>query len=225
MSRPFYLGVTTLSVRLPNGATLAIASTYGAVKVMSVLTNAAIAVATLEASHGVVLGDILEVTSGWAKLNNRIVKAGTVTTNDVQLVGIDSTSTTLYPAGSGTGSIREITAFQQITQVLDTSTQGGDQQFATYEFLESDDQFQIPTVRSPQSLQFSIADDTSLPHYALLKAANDDRLQRCVRVLLPGGSVLYYDAYITMNETPTLTKGQVMSLAVTASLLARPVRY
>lgn len=214
-----------MSVRLPNGATLAIVSTYGASKVLSVLTNANPGVATLEASHGVVLGDIIEVTSGWAKLNNKIVKAGTVTTNDVQLAGIDTSSTTLYPAGSGTGSIREITAFQQITQVLDTSTQGGDQQFATYEFLESDDQFQIPTVRSPQSLQFNVADDTSLPHYALLKAANDDRLQRALRILLPGGSVLYYNAYITLNETPSLTKGQVMSFQVTASLLSRPVRY
>lgn len=214
-----------MAVRLPNGATLAIASTYGASKVMSVVTNASIAVATLEASHGVVAADIMEITSGWAKLNNRIVKAGSVTTNDVQLAGIDTTSTTLYPAGSGTGTIREITAFQQITQVLDSTTQGGDQQFATYSFLESDDEFQIPTVRSPQSLQFNIADDTTLPHYAILKAANDDRLQRCLRVLLPGGSVIYYDAFITMNETPTLTKGQIMSLAVTASLLARAVRY
>jgi len=214
-----------MSVRLPNGATLAIASTYGSVATLSALTNANPGVATLSASHGVSTGDIIEVTSGWAQLNNRIVKAGTVATNDVPLTGIDTTNTTTYPAGSGTGSVREITAWQQIVQVTDVSTQGGDQQFATYSFLESSDQFQIPTTRSPQSLQFSVGDDTSLPHYAVLKAANDDRLQRALRVSLPGGSVIYYNAYITLNETPTLTKDQIMTFSVTASLLARPVRY
>jgi hypothetical protein len=214
-----------MSVRLPNGATLAIAASYGPVKQMTAVTNANPGVATLEASHGVILGDIMEVTSGWAQLNSRIVKAGTVTTNDVQLSGIDTTSTTVYPAGSGTGSIREVATWQQIVQVTDVTTQGGDQQFATYSFLESSDQFQIPTTRSPQSLQFSVGDDTTLPHYAVLQTANNDRLPRALRVSLPGGSVIYYNAYITLNETPSLTKDQIMTFSVTASLLARPVRY
>lgn len=214
-----------MAVRLPNGSTIAIASAYGASKSMTAVTNANPGVATLEASHGIATGEFFEVTSGWPKLNSRIVKAGTVATNDVPLSGINTSDTNKYPSGSGTGSVREISTWQQIVQTLELSTQGGDQQFATYEFLESDDQYQIPTTRSPQSLQFNIADDTSLPHYTILDAADDDRLPRALKLTLPSGSIIVYSAYISMNRTPTLTKGQIMALRVTASLLALPTRY
>jgi hypothetical protein len=42
-----------MSVRLPNGATIAMGSTYGAVKALSAFSNANPGVATLEASHGI----------------------------------------------------------------------------------------------------------------------------------------------------------------------------
>lgn len=214
-----------MSYRLPNGATLSIVSTYGATATMSAVTNANPGHATLGASHGISTGDFFEVTSGWTQLNNRIVQAGTVATNDVPLLGINTTDTARFPTGGGTGSVREITAWQQITQVIDLTTSGGDQQFATVEFLESADQYQIPTVRSPVTLSFSIADDTSLPHYAVLAAASDDRLQRALKLQLPGGSIITFNAFITLANTPTLTKGQIMALPCTASLLALPVRY
>ncbi len=214
-----------MSVRLPNGATLAIVSTYGTSAVMSAVTNASPGHATLAGGHGITTGEYMEVTSGWPKLNGRIVKAGTVATNDVPLTGIDTTDVNKYPVAGGTGSVRGVTAFQTITQILDLATSGGAQQFATYEFLDSDDQFQIPTVRSPLSLLFHIADDTSLPHYALIAAASDDRQQRALLLTLPGGSIITYNAYVTLNTTPSLTKGNIMALEVTASLLALPVRY
>lgn len=192
---------------------------------MTALTNAAPPHATLASGHGVTSGEFLEVTSGWSKLNNQIVEAGTVATNDVILLGVDTTDTTKFPASGGAGSVRAITAWQQITQVTDLGTSGGDQQFTTYEFLESDDQFQIPTVRSPRGLTLTIADDTTQPHYALLSAADGDRLQRALKLTLPSGSIITYNAYITMDKTPTLSKGNIMTLNVTASLLAPPVRY
>ncbi len=111
-----------MSVKLPNGAVVAIASGYGASKAMSVLTNANPGVATLAAAHGVVQGDFIEVTSGWSRLDQKIVRAGTVATNDVQLEGIDSTLTSIYPAGAGIGSVREITGWTQLSQILSSSS-------------------------------------------------------------------------------------------------------
>lgn len=192
---------------------------------MSAVTNANPGHATLAGGHGVTTGEYMEVTSGWPKLNARIVQAGTVATNDVPLAAINTTDTTKYPAAGGTGSVRPVTAWQTITQILGLTTNGGDQQFTTYEFLDSDDQFQIPTVRNPQSLTLQIADDTAQPHYALISAASDDRQPRALLLSLPGGSFITYNAYVTLNPTPTLTKGNVMALTVTLSLLALPVRY
>ena len=98
-----------MSVRVPNGSIVAIASGYGASKAMSALSNADPGVATLEASHGIATGEYMEVTSGWGRLSGKVVRAGTVATNSVPLEGIDTTLTSIYPAGGGTGSVREIT--------------------------------------------------------------------------------------------------------------------
>jgi hypothetical protein len=214
-----------MSVSLPNGATVAIASTYGASKTMSALSNANPAVATLEASHGVIVNDILVVTSGWSRLNGRVLRASAVATNDVSLEGFNSTSTTTYPSGSGIGSVKEVTAWTQITQILETSSSGGEQQFVTYSFLEDDAEHQIPTVKSPVSFKFKIADDATLAHYAVLDAADLARTPQAVRLVLPSGSIVYWNAYVTLSRTPTLTKNEVMGLEVTMSLVAEVTRY
>jgi hypothetical protein len=214
-----------MSVALPNGATIAIAASYGTTKQMTALTNATEGVATLEASHGIIVGDVFELTSGWSRLTDRIVRAKTVSTDDVTLEGVNTSDTTLYPAGTGTGSIREVLTWQQIQQVLDANTAGGEQQFTNYSFLEDAFERQIPTNRSPQSITLQIADDTTLPHYNVLATADDDRKKRAIRIVLPGGSVLYYNAYVSMNRTPSLTKNQVMALTVNLSLLSQPTRY
>lgn len=214
-----------MAVSLPNGATFSIASGYGTSKIMSAITNATEAVATLEASHGVLVNEILEVISGWSKLSQRIARASVVATNEVTLEDINTVSTALYAAGGGTGSVREITGWTQIAQVLDSSSSGGEQQFTTYSFLEDDTERQIPTNKSAQSLTLQIADDTSLPHYAALVAADQDRLPRAIRAHLPSGSDIYYNCYVTINKTPSMTKNEVMALSVTLSLVAEPTRY
>lgn len=214
-----------MAVSLPNGATIAIGSAYAAAATMSAITNATNAVATLSASHGFIVGDIGRIVSGWSQLNGQVARVSAVSVNDVTLEGINTLSTVRFPAGSGTGSLQEVTAFTQVTQVLDTGTSGGDQQFTPYSFLEDSNERQIPTNKSAQSFTLTIADDASLPHYAVLVAADDDRLPRAVRFLLPSGSPLYYQGYVTMNKTPTITKNQVMGLQVTVSLIANPVRY
>lgn len=214
-----------MAISLPNGALVAIASGYGAAKTMSALTNASPAVATLEASHGVIVGDFLEVTSGWSRLTDKIVRASAVSTNDVSLEGINTLLTSIYPAAGGTGTVREITGWTQLSQILSSSSNGGEQQFLEYQLLEGDAQKRIPTVKSAAGLSFSVADDPTLAGYILASAANDDRLPRAVRITLPSGAVLVYNAYISLNKTPSLSVNEIMAVEVTLSLLAEPVRY
>lgn len=214
-----------MSVSLPNGALVAIASGYGPLKSMSAVSNANPAVATLEAAHGISTGEYMEVTSGWSRLTDKIVRAGTVATNDVPLLGIDTTLTSIYPAAGGIGSVREITGWTQMSQILSSSSSGGEQQFLEYQFLEADAQKRIPTFKSAAGLAFSVADDPTLPGYILASTANDDRLPRAVRITLPSGAVILYNAYISLNKTPSLTVNEIMAVEVTLSLLAEPVRY
>jgi hypothetical protein len=214
-----------MAVRVPNGSLVYMASGYGSAKTMSVLSNATEAVATLEASHGVVENDYIEVTSGWSRLNDKIVRADSVSTNDVTFEDINTSSTTIYPAGSGTGSVREISGWTQITQILSSSSTGGEQQFLEYQFLEADAQVRIPTVKTPGGLTFTIGDDPTLAGYIAVETANDDRLKRAFRIILPSGAIILYNAYVSLNKTPSLTVNEIMACEVTLSFLNEPVRY
>lgn len=219
------LGLILTAISLPNGALVAIASGYGSAKTMSALTNADPGVATLPTGHGVANGDFIEVTSGWSRLTDKIVRAVSVVAQAVGLEGIDTTLTTIYPAGEGTGSVREITGWTQLQQILQSTSQGGEQNFLEYQLLEADAAKRIPTFKSPAGLTFSIADDPSLAGYQLASEANDDRLQRAVKITLPNGAIILYNAYISLNKTPSLTVNEIMAVEVTLSLLNEPVRY
>lgn len=214
-----------MAVKLPNGTTVAVASTYGTAKTISAITNATEAVATLPASHGVVTGDIVEVTSGWSKLSGRIFRVKSVSTNDVTLEGCDTSSTVNFPVGSGIGSLRVCSVFTQITQVTNVETSGGEQQFTTYAFLEDDTERKIPTIKSAQDYTVTMADDPSLPWYTLLSTADADRAPRCIKMTIPSGSIILFSAYVTLNKTPTLTLNQIMTIKSSMALVAAQTRY
>lgn len=80
-----------------------------------------------------------------------------------------------YPAGGGIGSAKKVLAWQQIQQVMNPTTSGGEQQFVAFQFLEDDGQRQMPTVRSAQSFSMPIADDPNLPQWAAIEAADQRR--------------------------------------------------
>lgn len=213
-----------MSVSLPNGSVISIASTYGSAITVTALSNANPAVGTATA-HGLANGDVLEVRSGWSALDQRILRAASVDTNTFALEGFTSVDTSKYPALGGVGSVREVTAWTQITQILESTSQGGEQQFATYGFLEDSKERQLPTVKSAESIVLSIGDDQSLPWYDLMVAADDDRLPRAIRVRLPSGAIIFYNAYVTINKTPSLTRNEIMKLQATLSFVADTTRY
>lgn len=213
-----------MAVSLPNGVILSLATAYGASKSISAITNANPGVAS-SAAHGLTNGALIELKSGWQKLNERVLRVADSAAGTFALEGASTLSSIQFPAGTGNGSFREITSFTQITQVLETSTSGGEMQFATYSFLENDFEAQIPTQASAQSLAITIADDPSLPGYKALQTAAELREVRALRIAFPNGSVLLYNGYVSFNETPSMTKGEVMGVQATFSLLSRPVRY
>lgn len=213
-----------MSVSLPNGALISIASGYTASVTISAITNANPAVATA-AAHGYVAGDFIEVTSGWSRLTGKVVKVGAVTATTFELLAIDSTLTSIYPAAGGIGSSRKVTGYTQLSQILSSSSNGGEQQFLDYQFLEADAQKRIPTFKSAAGLTFTVADDTTQPGYLLATVANNDRLPRAVKATLPSGSVISYNCYISVNATPTLTVNELMAFECTMSMLNEPVRY
>jgi hypothetical protein len=214
-----------MAVSIPNGAIVSIASGYVAADTVSAASNANPSVLTTGAAHGITNGAFFEWNSGWSRANSKIFRASAASGSVLSPEGFDTSSTTNFTPGGGTGTIREISGWTQIQQILSSSSSGGEQQFTTYQFLEADSERRIPTNKSASGLTFSVADDPSLAGYIALSAANDDRASRAVRIVLPGGSIILYNAFISLNKTPSLTVNELMAVEVTLSLLNEPVRY
>lgn len=212
-----------MAVSLPNGTTYSLATAYAAALNVTAASNATECVLTV--TNTLVAGDIVELTCGWGRANNRIFRVKSPSGTQVTLEGFDTSNTALFPAGAGVGSIRKITTWQAISQVLSCDSSGGDPQYATYQFLEQDSDTNIPNGYSAQSLNMSIADDPSLPHHAALKTAAESKKLAALQAALPNGGKIFYNSYVAFNETPSMTKGQVMAVTAGYALQGRPVRY
>ena len=192
---------------------------------MTAVSNANPAVLTTGAAHGITSGAFFEWNSGWSRANSKIFRAASASGSVLSAEGFDTSSLANYPAGGGVGTVREISGWTQVQQILSSSSNGGEQQFTTYQFLEADAERRIPTNKSASGLTFTVADDPALAGYIALSAANDDRAPRAVRIALPGGSIILYNAFISLNKTPSLTVNELMAVEVTLSLLNEPTRY
>ena len=214
-----------MAITLATGTQVAIASTYGPSVNMTAITNASEAVATLAVGHLVVVGDFLEVTSGWDLLSGKLVRVKTVVTNDITFEAINSTSVTNYPAGTGIGTIRRVTAWSSITQIQSLSTSGGDQSFADITTITDRTQKQIPTTRSPQQIDMVVFDDPALAWYSVVGAASDASVATGLRIIFPNNSRLVANGYFSLQKTPTVASNAPLTASIGFSSLADPVRY
>jgi hypothetical protein len=186
------------------GLQLAIGASFGTSKNMTAITNATEAVATLEATHGIIVGDIIEVlTSGWPRLARRVVRAKTVATNDVTLELVDTSSTANYPAGEGAGTVREVLTWTSITQLRpEFSSSGGG--------FEQDDITQMTDVRrinrpglaEAVTLDFTAFFDPSLSWVPTVRAASQGSVLTPFRIITAGLQKIYGNAYWGLNEEP-----------------------
>lgn len=214
-----------MSVNLANGATFAVGSTYAATKTVSATSNANPGSCTAT-SNGYTTGDFVVMsTPSWTLLDNRVVRVTNALTNSFDLEGIDTSSTTLFPASQGSGTASKITAWTALNQVLACDPSGGDQQFTEYSFMDMRNNVAMPTVLSAMSLKFTLADDSTLGWWSVLKTAAQTNAARALKVTLPSGAILLYYGYFGFNETPSLTKNNVMAVTATFSLLNTVVRY
>jgi hypothetical protein len=214
-----------MAITLSTGTQVAIASTYGAAFAMSAISNAAEAVATLAASHGCVVGDYLEVTSGWDLLTGRIVRVKTVSTNDITFEAIATTSTSNYPAGTGGGSVRRITAWTSITQIQSVDTSGGDLDFADVTTIVDRIKKQVPTTRSPIQIDFTVFDDPALAWYPIVLAASDAAVAVGMRMSFPNGSKLVGNGYYSLQTTPAVGSNAPLTAKIGFSAVAANSRY
>jgi Phage tail tube protein, TTP len=210
------------------GTKVAIASTYGPVVAMSALSNAAEAVASLAGGHLVVVGDYLEITSGWGRLDKRIVRVKTVSTNDVTLEDINTLDADNFPTGAGIGSVRRIAAVTGWTEISkrtpNFNVTGGAQQYADITTLDDLEERKIPTRRTAIDITLPGYIDLSLPWVPIVQAAADSNEPVGLRFTYPNGLKSVANVYWGFRDVPTTEDGTLRD-EITIAYAARPTAY
>lgn len=215
-----------MAITLATGSSISVAKTYGASISVSAASNATSTVLTTASAHSYSVGDYVEVTSGWDLLDKRVVRCATGTTgSSITLEGFDSSSTTTFPAGSGIGSVRKISAWTQITQIKSISTSGGSQNYADVTAISNSTQRQVPTTRSAVTMDLVIFDDPSLSWYADVVTADVSRNPFGLLIAPANGSKIVANAYWSLQRVPQIAQNEAMTTSISLSYAAEPMRY
>ncbi len=213
-----------MGYKIPNGGTFQHAATYAAALAFTAISNASEAVATVVGGT-IAAGDIVLLSSGWSKLDNKVVRVKAATATAITLEGVDTTDTQIYPALSGIGTMKKILTWVQIPQVTDLAFSGGEQNYLDVVFLENDQGKQIPTDKSAASMVLTIADDPAQPFNGVLMKADAGKQVEAARLNLPGNDTLLYGAYTSFSKQPAVSRNNLLTRTVNLALQSEPTRY
>lgn len=199
-------------------------SGMGAAKTVSAITNANPAVASATA-HGFSTNDELLFLSSWEDASNNVWKATNIDANSLSLQGLDATSTTQYPAGSGAGTLQKVGAWTEIPQVLNIQGNGGDVKTVSIEPLNKRNAISVPVGFNPMTLTLTLGHDPSLAAYQQMVALSRLMAQVAFKLILSGGGVGYGFGYLSVSEMPNITKGQANQVQASISMLGRFITY
>jgi hypothetical protein len=210
---------------VPTGTIYSIATVFAAAKTVSAVSNATEASVSCTA-HGYSVGDILQIFSGWGKLNRRAVRVKSATTDAFVAEGINTTNTEFYPSGSGTGTVRKVTTFSQINKILNQQNSGGEPKNITVKFLESDVEEAIFDGFSAVTESFDIdADEFGGTAYTALLALTEVQTDTILKKTLKSGSIILTPARIALNENVKMADGSIMTNGVSINGNGRITRY
>lgn len=210
---------------VPTGTIFSLATVFAAAKTVSAISNAAEASVSCTA-HGFDVGDVVQLYSGWGRLNRRVGRIKSETADAFVLEGINTTNAEFFPAGSGGGTVRKVTTFQQINKILNPSNSGGEAKNITVNFLESDVEENINDGFTAITETFDIdADEFGQASYAALVDLSEVQTDTVLKKTLKSGSTIYTPCRVAFNENVKLAEGSIMTNTVSINGNGRLTRY
>ena len=212
--------------QVPTGSTFAVATTIAAPKVTTIVSNATEALVTCVA-HGYSAGDMVIIISGWGRLNKRTARVKAPLTADTfTLEGINTVNTNYYPVGTGVGTVAKITAFTQITTIMNPSTSGGEPKVVAYKFVDSDVEYSINDGFTAVSYKLEMdADSISTAGYTALKDLTEVQTDTVLKITTRNGSPNYVPCTVALNENVQMTEGQINRVTASFNGNNRSTRY
>lgn len=213
-----------MAYSLPEGSSQQFSNTLAAAKTITAITNANPAVATCT-GHGYTTGDEIMLSSGWEDATDSVYKIESVDANSFKILGLDTTNTSFFPAGSGGGSAQKLSAWTAIPQVLTISASGGDARFTDVTPLAKRNGIRIPTGFNATSVTLSLGFDATTPAYKTMVGISRSLSKVAFKQVLSGGSVQYGWGYLTVSEFPKLNNNQVNTVDAALTFLGRTMSY
>lgn len=215
-----------MSFKFPEGTRFYFCSSanFASAKTITALTNANPASAT-SASHGYVDNDEILLTSGWEDATNTIYRADQQDVNTFTVLGLNSTSTTFYPSGSGTGTAQKVGTWVQIPQVMGIDTQGGDPRFTDVQLLASRNTLRIPTGFNATTKVLTLAHDAADANWLTMVDISRTLTPVAFKMVLGGGGTTYAYGYMAVNESPRMNANQVNQVTASFAFLGREISY
>ncbi|MGG4604301.1 phage tail tube protein [Paenalcaligenes sp. Me131] len=204
-----------MSLKFPDGSVVGFATKVGVAIPFTEISNAKPAIIK-HAAGKINKGDILLIESPWGGIANRVSVAGKAdATAGTELLGIDTTDTTMFVEGRGAGAVLIATEFVDFSQQGELTSSGGEPQTYTGKYLEDPQgqEFQVPVGQTARQLSLSLDHDSKLPWYAAAEAVSVKRLLTVFRIKLPDGDTIYESGYLHFNPSMGLNSGQPMKNA------------
>lgn len=208
----------------PEGSKFYFSQTFASAKTITALSNASPAVAT-STSHGYADGDEIILTSGWEDATDGAYRVDQLTADTFSILGLNSTDTDFYSAGTGTGSAQKVSSWTEIPQVLTIATSGGDARFTTISPIARRNSINIPTGFNATSITLTLGHDPSNAAFQTMLDISRTLSKVAFKMVLSGGAVTYGYGYMSVSEAPSLNVNQANSVTAALTLLGRSMSY
>ena len=212
-----------MAYSFPEGATISFSSTFASAKVVSAITNADPAVATVT-SHGYSDNDEVLFDSGWEDATDSVYRIEETSVNALNVHGLNAADTDFFAAGAGVGNMYKISSWVAIPQVLSISSSGGDPRFTTISPLAKRNSINVPTGFNATSITLTLGHDAADTNYQTMLSISRS-LTKVAFKLVMSGSVVNGYGYMSVSEMPSLNVGQANTVQASFALLGRAISY
>jgi len=213
-----------MAYKFPEGSKIYFSTTFDAAKSITALSNADPALAT-SAAHGYVDSDEILLTSGWEDATDSVYQVDQQDVNTFNVLGLVSTDTNFYAAGSGTGTAQKISGWVEIPQVLTIASNGGDPRYTTISPLAKRNAINVPTGFNPTNITLTLGHDPSNANFKTMLSVSRALTKCAFKMVLGGGGSTYGYGYLAVSEMPSLNVGQANQVTAAMTLLGRSISY
>lgn len=215
-----------MSSIFPNGTVFSVSTEFKVPSVVTGISNAKPAIATLT-SGTVANNEVVLIDSGWGSLDGRVARISGASATAATLDGIDTTDTNTFAPGGGGGALAPVKTWVELSQVTGSNKSGGDQQYYTWQYLEdrTKTQRQRPSFKNAKVLTLTLDYDPAKAWYTALESLDERGEMIVLRAALPNGAKIYYPVYPSFDADPSMSINENMQNTATFSMAGKLTRY